>query len=278
MEALKERFEIEDFQKVNYCKDYVFKEGVNDEKIIEEIVKIIMGEEIKIISCEAEKNYRVGEKLGEIYCDVIGVKNDYGIIDLEMQARITKDLIERAQLYISMLLVHSNQKDSLGKKQKNYQDIPRCVSIWFTVGDVFESKNPINQIEYKNESNELDITSKAIILFCNIKRWSEMKGELSEICHFLLESTEEVYLQSKSHVVELLYQRITKMKQNKIEEARYMKHEYEIYEAREEAREEATIKFILNLKAKEYDDALISDAVDLPIEEVQQIIKSHVQA
>lgn len=278
-----EKFGIPPFQTIDLCTDYLFKEVGCDNEIIQEIARVVLGKNVEVIHCEAEKKYSSGVDSGTISCDVLGENVGNELIDLEMQRKITKDLWERSQVYISVLIAQSNPKGKNGNLEKDYRDCPNCYSIWFTLGDAFKTEEPVTYIEYREKDGKVNASSKGTIVFCNIQRWSEMDGDMSKLCHYLLETTPEVYLQSKCHVVELLHQRVEEIKQRKGDELKYMKHECEIEEAKWEAAAEgraegklqATEEIILNMKTKNYPNSSIADMVNVPLVEVERVLRKN---
>lgn len=185
-----DKFGIERFQTINLCTDYLFKEVGCDNEIISEIVRVVLGKDVEIEHCEAERKYYAGMNSGSISCDLMGLDSSRSIIDLEMQRKLKKDLLERSQVYISVLIAQSNPKGTITTSEKDYRDCPHCYSIWFTLGDVAKAEEPITYIEYSDTNSKVNIPSKGTIVFCNIKRWDEMEGEVSKLCHYLLETVD----------------------------------------------------------------------------------------
>ena len=177
----------------NPTNDYVFKRifgHVGNEEITKGLLSAIMGEEIKDVKLDLDKNKILerdfnDDKLGVL--DIRATLNDNVECDIEVQIIDTKDIIERILFYWSKLYSKGIEKGS-----DNYKNLKKVIIILITKYEIEELSKIEKtltkwQIREENYQNKV-LTDKLefyILELPKYKRYKNISESLSNWVKFI---------------------------------------------------------------------------------------------
>ena len=255
---------------------FLFAELMEDEECSKEVLEIILGKDISLLSKEqTEKEIRTATWLKSIRLDVYSVDEEGTVYDTEMQQNWRDDLEKRSRYYQGLL-----DSSLLVPGEQSYNALNDTYIIMIMPFDLFGKGRYQYTIKaFCEEDKEIQIQDGATRIFLNThgKNKEEIRPELIEFLNYV-EKTNELQEETfRSEKVTKIQRAVQQIKSNEQIGVKYMQKWEEIAEARAEGREEYTLELIQKKQAKGKDLTQIADELEMTEEEVQKILDKYAE-
>ncbi len=255
---------------------FLFAELMEDEECSKEVLEIILGKDISLLSKEqTEKEIRTATWLKSIRLDVYSVDEEGNVYDTEMQQNWRDDLEKRSRYYQGQL-----DSSLLVPGEQSYNALNDTYIIMIMPFDLFGKGRYQYTIKaFCEEDKEIQIQDGATRIFLNThgKNKEEIRPELIEFLNYV-EKTNELQEETfRSEKVTKIQRAVQQIKSNEQIGVKYMQKWEEIAEARAEGREEYTLELIQKKQAKGKDLTQIADELEMTEEEVQKILDKYAE-
>lgn len=255
---------------------FLFAELMEDEECSKEVLEIILGKDISLLSKEqTEKEIRTATWLKSIRLDVYSVDEEGNVYDTEMQQNWRDDLEKRSRYYQGLL-----DSSLLVPGEQSYNALNDTYIIMIMPFDLFGKGRYQYTIKaFCEEDKEIQIQDGATRIFLNThgKNKEEIRPELIEFLNYV-EKTNELQEETfRSEKVTKIQRAVQQIKSNEQIGVKYMQKWEEIAEARAEGREEYTLELIQKKQAKGKDLTQIADELEMTEEEVQKILDKYAE-
>ena len=255
---------------------FLFAELMEDEECSKEVLEIILGKDISLLSKEqTEKEIRTATWLKSIRLDVYSVDEEGNIYDTEMQQNWRDDLEKRSRYYQGLL-----DSSLLVQGEQSYNALNDTYIIMIMPFDLFgKGRYQYTVKSFCKEDKEIEIQDGATRIFLNThgKNKEEVRPELIEFLNYV-EKTNELQEETfRSEKVTKIQRAVQQIKSNEQIGVKYMQKWEEIAEARAEGREEYTLELIQKKQAKGKDLTQIADELEMTEEEVQKILDKYAE-
>ena len=250
---------------------FLFAELMEDEECSKEVLEIILGKDISLLSKEqTEKEIRTATWLKSIRLDVYSVDEEGNVYDTEMQQNWRDDLEKRSRYYQGLL-----DSSLLVPGEQSYNALNDTYIIMIMPFDLFGK----GRYQYTIKAfKEIQIQDGATRIFLNThgKNKEEIRPELIEFLNYV-EKTNELQEETfRSEKVTKIQRAVQQIKSNEEIGVKYMQKWEEIAEARAEGREEGREQLLINQiqkkQAKGKDLAQIAEELEMTEEEVQSVL------
>ena len=254
---------------------FLFAELMEDEECSKEVLEIILGKDISLLSKEqTEKEIRTATWLKSIRLDVYSVDEEGNVYDTEMQQNWRDDLEKRSRYYQGLL-----DSSLLVPGEQSYNALNDTYIIMIMPFDLFGKGRYQYTIKaFCEEDKEIQIQDGATRIFLNThgKNKEEIRPELIEFLNYV-EKTNELQEETfRSEKVTKIQRAVEQIKSNEEIGVKYMQKWEEIAEARAEGREEGREQLLINQiqkkQAKGKDLAQIAEELEMTEEEVQSVL------
>ncbi len=254
---------------------FLFAELMEDEECSKEVLEIILGKDISLLSKEqTEKEIRTATWLKSIRLDVYSVDEEGNVYDTEMQQNWRDDLEKRSRYYQGLL-----DSSLLVPGEQSYNALNDTYIIMIMPFDLFGKGRYQYTIKaFCEEDKEIQIQDGATRIFLNThgKNKEEIRPELIEFLNYV-EKTNELQEETfRSEKVTKIQRAVQQIKSNEEIGVKYMQKWEEIAEARAEGREEGREQLLINQiqkkQAKGKDLAQIAEELEMTEEEVQSVL------
>ena len=254
---------------------FLFAELMEDEECSKEVLEIILGKDISLLSKEqTEKEIRTATWLKSIRLDVYSVDEEGNVYDTEMQQNWRDDLEKRSRYYQGLL-----DSSLLVPGEQSYNALNDTYIIMIMPFDLFGKGRYQYTIKaFCEEDKEIQIQDGATRIFLNThgKNKEEIRPELIEFLNYV-EKTNELQEETfRSEKVTKIQRAVQQIKSNEEIGVKYMQKWEEIAEARAEGREEGREQLLINQiqkkQAKGQDITQIADELEMTEEEVQSVL------
>ena len=254
---------------------FLFAELMEDEECSKEVLEIILGKDISLLSKEqTEKEIRTATWLKSIRLDVYSVDEEGTVYDTEMQQNWRDDLEKRSRYYQGLL-----DSSLLVPGEQSYNALNDTYIIMIMPFDLFGKGRYQYTIKaFCEEDKEIRIQDGATRIFLNThgKNKEEIRPELIEFLNYV-EKTNELQEETfRSEKVTKIQRAVQQIKSNEEIGVKYMQKWEEIAEARAEGREEGREQLLINQiqkkQAKGKDLAQIAEELEMTEEEVQSVL------
>ena len=250
---------------------FLFAELMEDEECSKEVLEIILGKDISLLSKEqTEKEIRTATWLKSIRLDVYSVDEEGNIYDTEMQQNWRDDLEKRSRYYQGLL-----DSSLLVPGEQSYNALNNTYIIMIMPFDLFGKGRYQYTIKaFCEEDKEVQMQDGATRIFLNThgKNQEEVRPELIEFLNYVENTNELQEEMFRSEKVTKIQKAVGQIKSNEEIGVKYMQKWEEIAEARAEGREEYTLELIQKKQAKGKTIAQIADELEMTEEELQRIL------
>ena len=249
---------------------FLFAELMEDEECSKEVLEIILGKDISLLSKEqTEKEIRTATWLKSIRLDVYSVDEEGTVYDTEMQQNWRDDLEKRSRYYQGLL-----DSSLLVPGEQSYNALNDTYIIMIMPFDLFGKGRYQYTIKaFCEEDKEIQIQDGATRIFLNThgKNKEEVRPELIEFLSYVEKTNELQEAMFHSEKVTKIQKAVQQIKSNEEIGVKYMQKWEEIAEARAEGREEG------REEAKGKDLTQIADELEMTEEEVQKILDKYAE-
>ena len=250
---------------------FLFAELMEDEECSKEVLEIILGKDISLLSKEqTEKEIRTATWLKSIRLDVYSVDEEGTVYDTEMQQNWRDDLEKRSRYYQGLL-----DSSLLVPGEQSYNALNDTYIIMIMPFDLFGKGRYQYTIKaFCEEDKEVQMQDGATRIFLNThgKNQEEVRPELIEFLNYVENTNELQEEMFRSEKVTKIQKAVGQIKSNEEIGVKYMQKWEEIAEARAEGREEYTLELIQKKQAKGKTIAQIADELEMTEEELQRIL------
>ena len=255
---------------------FLFAELMEDEECSKEVLEIILGKDISLLSKEqTEKEIRTATWLKSIRLDVYSVDEEGNVYDTEMQQNWRDDLEKRSRYYQGLL-----DSSLLVPGEQSYNALNDTYIIMIMPFDLFGKGRYQYTIKaFCEEDKEIQIQDGATRIFLNThgKNKEEIRPELIEFLNYV-EKTNELQEETfRSEKVTKIQKAVRQIKSNEEIGVKYMQKWEEIAEARAEGRTEGREEYTLELIRKKQEKgkslAQIAEDLEMTEEEVQSVLE-----
>ena len=255
---------------------FLFAELMEDEECSKEVLEIILGKEISLLSKDqTEKEIRTATWLKSIRLDVYSVDEEGTVYDTEMQQNWRDDLEKRSRYYQGLL-----DSSLLVPGEQSYNALNDTYIIMIMPFDLFGKGRYQYTIKaFCEEDKEIQIQDGATRIFLNThgKNKEEIRPELIEFLNYV-EKTNELQEETfRSEKVTKIQKAVRQIKSNEEIGVKYMQKWEEIAEARAEGRTEGREEYTLELIRKKQEKgkslAQIAEDLEMTEEEVQSVLE-----
>ena len=259
---------------------FLFAELMEDEECSKEVLEIILGKEISLLSRDqTEKEVRTATWLKSIRLDVYSVDEEGTVYDTEMQQNWRNDLEKRSRYYQGLL-----DSSLLVPGEQSYNALNNTYIIMIMPFDLFGKGRYQYTIKaFCEEDKEIQIQDGATRIFLNThgKNKEEVRPELIEFLSYVEKTNELQEAMFHSEKVTKIEKAVQQIKSNEEIGVKYMQKWEEIAEARAEGREEGREQLLINQiqkkQAKGKDLTQIADELEMTEEEVQKILDKYAE-
>ena len=259
---------------------FLFAELMEDEECSKEVLEIILGKDISLLSKEqTEKEIRTATWLKSIRLDVYSVDEEGTVYDTEMQQNWRDDLEKRSRYYQGLL-----DSSLLVPGEQSYNALNDTYIIMIMPFDLFGKGRYQYTIKaFCEEDKEIQIQDGATRIFLNThgKNKEEVRPELIEFLSYVEKTNELQEAMFHSEKVTKIQKAVQQVKSNEEIGVKYMQKWEEIAEARAEGREEGREQLLINQiqkkQAKGKDLTQIADELEMTEEEVQKILDKYAE-
>ena len=250
---------------------FLFAELMEDEECSKEVLEIILGKEISLLSRDqTEKEVRTATWLKSIRLDVYSVDEEGTVYDTEMQQNWRNDLEKRSRYYQGLL-----DSSLLVPGEQSYNALNNTYIIMIMPFDLFgKGRYQYTITAFCEEDKEVQMQDGATRIFLNThgKNQEEVRPELIEFLNYVENTNELQEEMFRSEKVTKIQKAVGQIKSNEEIGVKYMQKWEEIAEARAEGREEYTLELIQKKQAKGKTIAQIADELEMTEEELQRIL------
>lgn len=259
---------------------FLFAELMEDEECSKEVLEIILGKDISLLSKEqTEKEIRTATRLKSIRLYVYSVDEEGNIYDTEMQQNWRDDLEKRSRYYQGLL-----DSSLLVPGEQSYNALNDTYIIMIMPFDLFGKGRYQYTIKaFCEEDKEIQMQDGATRIFLNThgKNKEEVRPELIEFLNYV-EKTNELQEETfHSEKVTKIQKAVQQIKSNEQIGVKYMQkweeRQDEIDKAIEADREKRTLELIQKKQAKGKDLTQIADELEMTEEEVQKILDKYAE-
>ena len=254
---------------------FLFAELMEDEECSKEVLEIILGKEISLLSRDqTEKEVRTATWLKSIRLDVYSVDEEGTVYDTEMQQNWRNDLEKRSRYYQGLL-----DSSLLVPGEQSYNALNNTYIIMIMPFDLFGKGRYQYTIKaFCEEDKEVQMQDGATRIFLNThgKNQEEVRPELIEFLNYV-ENTNELQGETfHSEKVTKIQKAVQQIKSNEEIGVKYMQKWEEIAEARAEGRTEGREEYTLELIRKKQEKgkslAQIAEDLEMTEEEIQSVL------
>lgn len=259
---------------------FLFAELMEDEECSKEVLEIILGKEISLLSRDqTEKEVRTATWLKSIRLDVYSVDEEGTVYDTEMQQNWRNDLEKRSRYYQGLL-----DSSLLVPGEQSYNALNNTYIIMIMPFDLFGKGRYQYTIKaFCEEDKEVQMQDGATRIFLNThgKNQEEVRPELIEFLNYVENTNELQEEMFRSEKVTKIQKAVGQIKSNEEIGVKYMQKWEEIAEARAEGRTEGREEYTLELIRKKQEKgkslAQIAEDLEMTEEEVQKILDKYAE-
>lgn len=254
---------------------FLFAELMEDEECSKEVLEIILGKEISLLSRDqTEKEVRTATWLKSIRLDVYSVDEEGTVYDTEMQQNWRNDLEKRSRYYQGLL-----DSSLLVPGEQSYNALNNTYIIMIMPFDLFGKGRYQYTIKaFCEEDKEVQMQDGATRIFLNThgKNQEEVRPELIEFLNYVENTNELQEEMFRSEKVTKIQKAVGQIKSNEEIGVKYMQKWEEIAEARAEGRTEGREEYTLELIRKKQEKgkslAQIAEDLEMTEEEIQSVL------
>lgn len=218
---------------LNLIDRFLFAEVMEDVETGQDILSIILGQDIQLISgSQTEKEYRISPLAKSIRMDVFSVSEEGIVYDIEAQGTYRSDLRKRSRYYQSLM-----DGSLLESGENNYNLLKDSFIIVITNYDIFDLGKYCYTFEAVcREHPALLLRDGATRIFLNTRGTNkdEVSSELVDFLHYMENSTDEMVLETGSVRIRRIHERVCKVRQSEAIGMKFMRELEEKSEARAE--------------------------------------------
>lgn len=218
---------------LNLIDRFLFAEVMEDVETGQDILSIILGQDIQLISgSQTEKEYRISPLAKSIRMDVFSVSEEGIVYDIEAQGTYRSDLRKRSRYYQSLM-----DGSLLESGENNYNLLKDSFIIVITNYDIFDLGKYCYTFEAVcREHPALLLRDGATRIFLNTRGTNkdEVSSELVDFLHYMENSTDEMVLEAGSVRIRRIHERVCKVRQSEAIGMKFMRELEEKSEARAE--------------------------------------------
>lgn len=237
MKKQKKKQNIVPLKDLNLTSRFLFDEVMEDAKIHNEVLNIVLNREIPLLSKnQTEKEMRVSPLIRSIRMDVFAMDSEKIVYNTEMQEWKRTDLAKRSRYYQALM-----DTNLLEPGIPNYNNLNDSYIIMIMPYDLFGYGKYCYTFETKCvEVPECVLADGATRIFLNTKgeNEDEVPKELVDFLHYVENTTFEKAVKSGSERIMRIHERVCKVKESEKVGVKYMQAWEEKYYEKEEAREE----------------------------------------
>ena len=227
---------FKELKNLNLLDDFLFKELAEDQEAIESILEIILGREIELLEKpKTEKEERTNPFLKRVKLDVYAF-DDESTYDVEVQQEMKNDLRKRIRFYTALM-----DYQLLKSGSPSYNEMKDVYLIMIAPFDLFGDnryKYTFKMTSQENKEIELGDGQTVIFLNTNGKNEEGASQELIDMLKYFQKTSDNTENKSKSNKIEMLHEKVRKIKSNEKVGVKYMNRWEEEFELREEGRAE----------------------------------------
>lgn len=218
---------------LNLIDRFLFAEVMEDVETGQDILSIILGQDIQLISgSQTEKEYRISPLAKSIRMDVFSVSEEGIVYDIEAQGTYRSDLRKRSRYYQSLM-----DGSLLESGENNYNLLKDSFIIVITNYDIFDLGKYCYTFEAVcREHPALLLRDGATRIFLNTRGTNkdEVSSELVDFLHYMENSTDKMVLETGSVRIRRIHERVCKVRQSEAIGMKFMRELEEKSEARAE--------------------------------------------
>lgn len=217
----KEKRKLKPFQELNLKDRFLFAQVADDPECCKAILEIIFGRDIAVLTKnETEKEFRTTSDKRSVRFDVFAADNADKIYNLEFQHRNIGNLAKRGRFYqahLDVTLLEPGDVD-FGKLNDSYL-------IMITCFDLFgEGKYRYTCRMVCDEVPGAILKDGAVRIFLNTNGIDSegVSQELIDFLHYAEDSSEYTCIKSQSERLNIIHERVCKIKQSEELGVKYM--------------------------------------------------------
>lgn len=222
---------------MNLVDNFLFEEVMEDRKIYETVVGILLEKEIDFLSkTETEKEFRVSPELRKVRLDSVAADTEHTVYTAEMQKRDTKNLKKRSRFYQANVDVSLLKPGTL-----DFNILNDLCEIMIMPFDIFgRGLYRYTFVGVCLECPELRIGDGAKRIFINTKGENpeDFSQEFLDFMEYITDSTDECAGKSSSKKIQQIHSQVKKIKKSEKMGVKAMQRWEEIALEREDARQE----------------------------------------
>jgi len=180
--------QFQEYQAVNLTNDFMFRQCMNDAKILKGVLEEIWSKEIgELVDIQQDHHIQPTQEHRSIFCDIYARDSKGDIYILEMQQWPQKELRKRSKCYQSISIFDQCTTKRTKEEKIEYSSVSECYIAFlccFDVSKVFQTmKFPIVEeipkTVYRSDS----------MMFVDLNNYSLIENErLRELFKFILNS------------------------------------------------------------------------------------------
>ena len=228
-------------EELNLVDRFLFDETMESPQAYEALVSILLENEVHLLNLtETEKELRISPQLRSIRLDVVGMDEEGCIYYTEMQKTNPHNLARRSRYYQAQVDVSLLEPGVV-----NFNQLQDACFILIAPFDMFG--RGLYRYTFEGvcrECPDLKLQDGAVRIFINTKGTNreDFSAEFLSLMDYITESTDAVAKKSRSEKLQLIHDRVTKIKQSEKMGVKYMQAWEEKVLIREEAQREGRKK------------------------------------
>lgn len=259
-------------KELNLTDRFLFDEVMEDTKIHQEVLSLILGREISLLQeSETEKESRISPLIRSIRMDLFAIDSEEQVYNTEMQKKRKDDLPKRSRYYQGMM-----DTGLLEPGIPSYNLLNDSYLIMIMPFDLFGyEKYQYTFVPQCQEVPQCKLQDGTVRIFLNTKGKNddEVPKELAEFLHYVEHTTDELAQKSESEKIRHIHERVCEVKRSEEIGVKYMQAWEEKYYEREEGREEGIRAKLKELVGKKLKKGKTAEEIADMLEEEPQVIK-----
>lgn len=259
-------------KELNLTDRFLFDEVMEDTKIHQEVLSLILGREISLLQeSETEKESRISPLIRSIRMDLFAIDSEEQVYNTEMQKKRKDDLPKRSRYYQGMM-----DTGLLEPGIPSYNLLNDSYLIMIMPFDLFGyEKYQYTFVPQCQEVPQCKLQDGTVRIFLNTKGKNddEVPKKLAEFLHYVEHTTDELAQKSESEKIRHIHERVCEVKRSEEIGVKYMQAWEEKYYEREEGREEGIRAKLKELVGKKLKKGKTAEEIADMLEEEPEMIK-----
>ena len=262
-----------DLKDLNLLDRFLFAEAIEDPDVLEPMLEIILGREIRLDELQAEKEHRTEYMGKRVILDVSALDEEGNAYGAEVQKKKNDDLIRRSRYYQATM-----DRKLLEEGEVNYNALKDSYLIMIAPFDLFGKgrfRYDFKMICEDDPDLKLDDGIHRIFLNTRGMQSEGVSKELVDLLHYIERSNDEMAVQSSSDKIMQIHKKINAIKASEEMGIKFMNAYEELMMEREEGREEGRaaekIEIARNFKNDGIPVAVIAKNTGLTEEEIEKL-------